>query len=98
MADGSGTGGSGGKRTVLPWGMTTDVLKPNSVQVGSIRACIHTPELLYFVVQAITQSKLKAFSLGRTNPVKKANPLSKKKEIEEKKQVCTGDARCPDCW
>lgn len=41
----------------------------------------------YSIVQAITQSKLKAFSLGRTNPVKKANPLSKKKEIEEKKQV-----------
>ena len=32
MADDSGAG-SGGKRAILPWGLTTDTLKPNSVQV-----------------------------------------------------------------
>ena len=36
MADDSGADG-GGKRGILPWGLTSDVLKPNSVQVTGWR-------------------------------------------------------------
>ncbi|KAL5475484.1 hypothetical protein EMCRGX_G025303 [Ephydatia muelleri] len=55
------------KKTTLPWGLSEDVLKPNSVK-------------------GISQTKLKAFSLGRTNPLKKANPFLKKKEEREAKK------------
>ena len=41
--------------------------------------------------QNISQTKLKAFSLGRTNPLKKASAFIKKKEErEQKKKVQRG--------
>ena len=43
----------------------------------------------YPLLQAISQTKLKAFSLGRTNPVKKSSPFVKKKEErEQRRKVC----------
>ena len=44
--------------------------------IGSLCMCL----------QGISQTKLKAFSLGRTNPLKKANPFLKKKEEREAKK------------
>ncbi len=48
----------------------------------------NSPSLL--CLQSLTQNKLKAFSLGRTIPVKKANPfMRQREEREEKKRVST---------
>ena len=46
---------------------------------------------MVFCPQNISQTKLKAFSLGRTNPLKKASAFIKKKEErEQKKKVQRG--------
>ena len=81
-----------GKKGILPWGLTTDTLKPNSVQVSdrSPAVCSRDPSPLFLSArrsQALSQRKLKAFSVGKTNPLKKANPLSKKKELELQKEA-----------
>ena len=78
----------------LPWGMSKETLQPNSVKVSSKRQQERTILRIiclyyYFDVQTISQSKIKAFNVGRMNPLKKPSPfLKKKEEREEKKLVC----------
>ena len=80
------------KRTgILPWGLNEEELKPNSVQVRKKEGTCwadtrnHSAPLSF---QELSQSKLKAFSIGKTGTAHKPNPFQKKKEErEEKKKV-----------
>jgi len=84
MADGS-------NRARLPWGMTSDSLKPNSVQVKILNVAtldeVENKINSFFVLQSISQQKLKAFSLGMMNPLKRAAMKKKEEKKIDKKIV-----------
>ena len=90
------------KRTgILPWGLSEEELKPNSVQVrkkkgaSRVDSHYHNHYDVPTFTQELSQSKLKAFAIGKTGTAHKPNPFQKKKdEREEKKKVltvCKGD-------
>lgn len=80
------------KRTgILPWGLNEEELKPNSVQVRISEGTCWVDSRYHGVplsIQELSQSKLKAFAIGKTGTAHKPNPFQKKKEErEEKKKV-----------